>query len=76
MSKTMSFELFCLESYKTHSGLNGKDAYSLFEKYNVFDYLEQFYSVLHTLGYQCLMADIDEYLINHGYCISSPIAIT
>ena len=34
----------------------------LFKKYNVFDYLESFYDVLHTTGRDYLIEDIDIYI--------------
>lgn len=34
----------------------------LFEKYGVFDYIREFYDVLHTTGYQYINHDIDLYL--------------
>ena len=62
MSKEMSFAIFCLESYKAHKSLSGKQAIDLFLQFGVFDYLTQFYDVLHTTGYQYINQDIDIYL--------------
>lgn len=62
MSKEMSFAIFCLESYKAHKSLSGKQVVDLFLQYDVFDYLTQFYDVLHTTGYQYINQDIDMYL--------------
>lgn len=62
MSKEMVFAIFCLESYKVHRSLTGKQAEELFRQYGVFDYLLEFYDVLHTTGYQYINHDIDAYL--------------
>lgn len=45
-----------------HRSLTGKQAVELFEKYGVFDYIREFYDVLHTTGYQYINHDIDLYL--------------
>ena len=62
MSQETKFAIFCLESYKVHRSLTGKQAVELFEKYGVFDYIREFYDVLHTTGYQYVNHDIDLYL--------------
>lgn len=62
MSKEMSFAIFCIENYKAHRDLTGKQAADLFRQYGVFDYLREFYDVLHTTGYQYINHDIDIYL--------------
>ena len=48
MSQEAKFAVFCLESYKTYRKLTGKQAAELFEKYGVFDYINDLYDVLHT----------------------------
>ena len=62
MSQEAKFTVFCLESYKTYRKLTGKQAAELFEKYGVFDYIKDFYDVLHTTGHQYINQDIDLYL--------------
>ena len=62
MSKEMSFTVFCIESYKEYKSLTGKQTVDLFSRYGVFDYLREFYDVLHTTGYQYINHDIDIYL--------------
>lgn len=62
MSKEMEFTVFCLENYKAYKNMTGKEVSLLFQKHGVFDYLREFYDVLHTTGYQYLNQDIDLYL--------------
>lgn len=62
MSKETKFTVFCMESYKLHKAISGKQVSDLFEKYGVFDYIREFYDVLHTTGYQYINNDIDIYL--------------
>lgn len=62
MSKETAFTVFCIESYKEHKNLTGKQTFELFQNFNVFDYLREFYDVLHTTGYQYINSDIDIFL--------------
>ena len=41
MSKETAFFVFCLESYKAHKSLTGKQTAELFRRYGVFDYLNE-----------------------------------
>lgn len=62
MSKEGRFTIFCMESYKIHKSLTGREVLELFQQYGVFEYLREFYDVLHTTGYQYINQDIDLYL--------------
>ncbi len=66
MSKEMAFAVFCLENYKVHRNLNGYEVSTLFERYDVFEYIREFYDVLHTTGYNYINNDIDIYLNSRG----------
>ena len=66
MNKEMIFTIFCLESYKIHRNLTGKAVAKLFKEYGVFDYIYEFYDVLHTTGQQYINNDIDIYLKSRG----------
>ena len=67
----MTFTVFCLENYKIHRNLSGQEASSLFERYGVFDYIREFYDVLHTTGHHYINNDIDIYLNSRGYISNS-----
>ena len=62
MSKETMFTVFCIENYKVHKALTGREVSDLFSKYGVFDYLREFYDMLHTTGYEYINRDIDIYL--------------
>lgn len=62
MSRDVQFTVFCMESYKVYKNITGKQVVELFEKYGVFEYIREFYDVLHTTGYQYINYDIDIYL--------------
>ena len=62
MSKTLQFKTFCFEMYKVEKGLTGLKTQELFEEYKVFEYLDDFFDVLHTTGHKYLIKDIDLYI--------------
>lgn len=62
MSQETRFTVFCMESYKVHRSLTGRQVAELFEKYGVYDYIREFFDVLHSMGYQYINQDIDMYL--------------
>ena len=66
MSEEARFIIFCLESYKSHRNLSGKEVIDLFLRYGIFDYIREFYGVLHTTGHQYINNDIDIYLRSRG----------
>lgn len=71
MSKETAFTVFCLENYKMHRNLSGKQVLDIFDRYGVFDYIREFYDVLHTTGYNYINNDIDIYLKSRGYTLSA-----
>ena len=58
--------MFCLESYNAHRNLTGREVSALFERYGVFDYLREFFEVLHTTGHNYINHDFDLYLHSRG----------
>lgn len=66
MEKEMAFVIFCIENYKVYRNLSGKETLKLFDDYGVLDYLENHYDILHTIGYQYMNKDIDEFLKIRG----------
>lgn len=66
MSKEMAFAVFCLENYKVYRNMTGYEVSKLFERYGVFDYIREFYDVLHSTGHNYINNDIDIYLNARG----------
>lgn len=62
MSKQGEFKVFCLESYKNAHEISGVAAFHIFKKYNVFEYINSFFDVLHSTGQQYIVQDIDLYI--------------
>lgn len=63
MSIVLTFMTYCVEEYKAHKGLTGSQVEKLFGRYEVFDYIEKYYDVLHTMGTEYIMNDIDEFIV-------------
>ena len=62
MSKELPFMVLCVEEYKNQKGMTGKDVMTLFNKYSVCEYIQDFYEALHTTGTRYIVNDIDEYI--------------
>ncbi len=58
----LSFMVFCVEEYKNQKELTGKEVATLFDKYSVFEYIKDFYEVLHTTGAKYIVNDIEHYI--------------
>ena len=56
------FVSFCIEEYKAQHGMSGEEVVKLFEKYGVTDFLMEGFDVLHTLGRNMILADIDSFI--------------
>lgn len=69
LSKEMTFVIFCMENYRAHRNLSGKEVLKLFQEYDVLSYLIDCYDTLSTVGDQYLTEDIDEYLRVRGVAI-------
>ena len=62
MDKVLPFKIFCLENYKTFHNITGKASFDIFNKYGVFDYITDFYDILHSYGTLYIIKNLDEYL--------------
>ena len=62
MSREVPFLVLCVEEYKNHKGMSGKEVMELFNKYSVCEYIKAFYEVLHTTGTKYIVNDIDLYI--------------
>lgn len=56
------FISFCIEQYMNAKGLNEDEAMATFTEYGVFDYLKDYFEVLHTQSRQWIVADIEEFI--------------
>ncbi len=62
MSKEGNFLVYCIERYRYAKNLSGAEISELFDKYNVYDYIVNFFESLHTMGENLIIQDIDDYI--------------
>lgn len=62
MSREGEFLVYCIEIYKSAKNLSGKETIQLFTKYNVIEYVKNYFEALHTTGEKYIVNDIDEYI--------------
>ncbi len=62
MSKESNFLIYCMERYRYLKGLSGADVAKVFDKYNIYEYITKYFEVLHTMGENYIVQDIDDYI--------------
>lgn len=62
MNKKLQFIIYCIEEYKNAKNMTGKEIINLFEKYHLYEYIKDFYEVLHVTGPKYIVEDIDLYI--------------
>jgi hypothetical protein len=60
LNKIQEFILFVMEAYKNKNKLTGEGVLNVFQEYNIFDYLENGYEVLHTQSLDYVVFEITE----------------
>lgn len=60
----MDFVIFCIEEYRAARKLTGRQVVTIFNKYNVYDFIEKSYDALHTFGGDEIIWNINEYIRN------------
>jgi hypothetical protein len=61
MDDREKYLLFCMETYKQHRGLSGREVYDKFKKYGFDKYVLDLYELLHIQGTRLLLEELDEY---------------
>ena len=62
MSKESNFLIYCMERYRHFKGLSGADVAKTFEEYGIYGYITKYFESLHTMGDNCIVQDIDDYI--------------
>ena len=62
MSKESDFLIYCMERYRHFKGLSGSDVAKIFEQYDIYGYITKYFETLHTMGDNCIVQDIDDYI--------------
>lgn len=63
-SPEQEFVIFCLEAYKTSKKISGKEALNDFEKYDVLEFLESSFDILHSQSMTYIIDEISEFIKN------------
>jgi hypothetical protein len=64
MFKHLDFIIFCIEEYRTAKKLTGRQVINIFEKYKVYDFIENSYDALHTFGSDNIVWNLQDYIEN------------
>ena len=56
------FISFCIEQYMNAKGIDEDEVIATFSEYGVFDYLYDYFEVLHTQSRQWLVSDIEDFI--------------
>lgn len=59
------FQIFCLESYRRHTGKPGEEVLSDFKRHDIFSFLEKGFDVLHTQGEKYIIDTITSFINTH-----------
>ncbi|MDO4291724.1 MAG: DUF3791 domain-containing protein [Eubacteriales bacterium] len=62
MSKETTFLIYCMERYRYFKGLSGAEVAKTFEQFGIYGYITKYFESLHTIGDQCIVQDIDDYI--------------
>ena len=62
MSKESNFLIYCMERYRHFKGLSGAVVAKTFEEYGIYGYITKYFESLHTMGDNCIMRDVDDYI--------------
>ncbi|MCL3851128.1 MULTISPECIES: DUF3791 domain-containing protein [Parabacteroides] len=63
-SAVLLFQIFCIENYKEEKHLSAEETLSLFIQYDVFDYLQQVFEMLHTQSREYIISEVATYIKN------------
>ena len=62
MFKNLDFIIYCIEEYKNARKLTGRQVIKIFEKYNVYDFIDNSYDALHTFGCDNITWNLQDYI--------------
>ena len=62
MDSKTKFLIYCMEIYKHAENLTGAQVLERFSRFNLFDYVMEFYEILHVHGISYILQDINNYI--------------
>jgi hypothetical protein len=54
----IDFITYCIEEYKEHENLTGREVIDLFTRYDIIPYIKSAYTALHVMGGTAITGDI------------------
>lgn len=61
-TKILLFKMFCIENYRTLKKMSAEETLLFFSRYNVFDFLENNFEMLHTQDAEYILDTITTYI--------------
>jgi hypothetical protein len=58
MNDRIDFIAYCIEEYKEHENLTGREVIDLFARYDIIPYIKSAYNALHVMGGTAITNDI------------------
>ena len=58
MNDRIDFITYCIEEYKEHENLTGREVIDLFTHYDIIPYIKSAYNALHVMGGTAITNDI------------------
>lgn len=68
-AKIAEFISFCIEMYARHKNISGREVAGLLSRASGYEYLRNGYEILHTMGREWLIDDMDEFFAKRGLAI-------
>ena len=65
MFRYMDFIVYCIEEYKSAKKLTGRQVVCIFDKYKLYDFIDNDYDSLHTFGGNNIVWNIEDYISNN-----------
>ena len=62
MFKHIDFIVYCIEEYRNAKKLTGRQVTHIFNKYNLYDFIENSYDALHTFGGDNIVWNLQDYI--------------
>jgi hypothetical protein len=61
MFKHMDFIIYCIEEFRVTNRMTGRQVINIFNKYNVYGFIEDSYNALHTFGSDNIVWNLKDY---------------
>ena len=73
MDSKTKFLIYCMEIYKHAENLTGVQVLERFSRYGLFDYVTEFYEILHIHGAAYILQDINDYIAEQNRTMTAAV---